>query len=114
MVFDVLRQIFTAIQTFFQLGMSDVTTYDDSTVQRQTGRNRILGQLLQDIFHRLVQIDLHYITLTGFTEFGRNQLTRIAVEFFNPNTLFVDFTFDVTVGRTGHAQTYRTGSTVTR
>ena len=114
MVFDILRQILTAVQTFFQLGMSDVTTHDDSAVQRQAGGNRILSQLFQDIFHRLVQINLHHITLTGFTEFGRNQFTRIAVELFNPDTVLVDFTLDVTVGRAGNAQAYRTRSTVTR
>ena len=58
-----------------------MSTHDDRAVQRQAGGNRIFSQLFQDIFHRLVQINLHHITLTGFTEFGRNQFTRIAVSF---------------------------------
>ncbi|SUV47206.1 Uncharacterised protein [Bacteroides eggerthii] len=94
--------------------MSNVATHDDSTVQRQAGGNRILGQLLQDILHRLVQIDLHHITLAGLTEFGRDKFSRIAVELFNPDTFFIDFTLDVTVCRAGNAQTDRTGSTMTR
>ncbi len=114
MVFDVLRQVFATVQTFFQLGMSDVTAHDDSAVQRQAGGNRILSQLFQDIFHRLVQINLHHITLTGLTEFFGNQFTRIAVELFNPDTFFIDFTLDVTVGRAGNTQTHGTGRTVTR
>ena len=114
MVFDVLRQVFATVQTFFQLGVCDVTAYDDGSIQRQTGGNRILGQFLQNIGHRLVQVNLHHIAFTGLTEFFGNQFTRVAVELFNPDTFFIDFTLDVTVGRAGNTQTHGTGRTVTR
>ena len=114
MVFDVLRQVFATVQTFFQLGVCDVTAYDNGSIQRQTGGNRILGQFLQNIGHRLVQVNLHHVAFTGLTEFFGNQFTRIAVELFNPDTFFIDFTLDVTVGRAGNTQTHGTGRTVTR
>ena len=47
------------------------------------------------------------------THFFRNQFARIAIQFLNPDTFFVNLALDVTVGRAGNAQTYRTGSTVT-
>mgnify|MGYP007010492729 CR=1 FL=1 len=31
MVFDVLRQVFATVQTFFQLGVCDVTAYDNGS-----------------------------------------------------------------------------------
>ena len=77
--------------------MSDVTTYDDRTVQRETGSHWIFVEDLQDIGHWLIQVNLHGITLTGLTQLLRNQLCGIGVEFLNPNTLFVDLTLDVTV-----------------
>ena len=33
MILDVLWKVFTLVNTFFQLGMSDVTTHNDGTVQ---------------------------------------------------------------------------------
>ena len=48
------------------------------------------------------------------THFFRDEFARITVQFFNPDTFFVDLTLDVTVGRARNAQTYRTRCTVTR
>ena len=62
----------------------------------------------------MVQINLNHIAFTGFTEFCRNQLTRFIIHLFNPDTIFIDLTFYITVSRTGNAQTDRTRSTVTR
>ena len=36
MIFDVLRQTFTLVDTLFQFGMSNVTTYNDRSAQRKT------------------------------------------------------------------------------
>ena len=94
--------------------MGDVAAYDNRTVQRQAGSHRILIQLCQNLFHRTVQIHTYHIALAGLTQLFRNQFARIAVEFFNPDTVLVNFTFDITVGRARHAQTYRTRRTVTR
>ena len=93
--------------------MSDVTSYDDRTVQRQTGSHRVLSQLFQNLRHRTVQIDLHYVAFTGIAKFFRNQTARIFIEFLNPDTILVDFTFDVTVGRARNSQTDGTWCTVT-
>ena len=37
----------------------------------------------------------------------------IVVHLFNPDTFFIDFTLDVTVGRAAYAQTYGAAGTVT-
>ena len=114
MILNILRKIFTTVQTFFQFGMSDITTYDDCTVQRQTSCNRILIEFSQDFRHRTIQVNLYSITFTSLTQFFRNQFTRIRIQFFNPDTVFINLTFDVTVSRTRNTQTNRTRSTVTR
>ena len=77
MILDILRQIFTTIQTFFQFGVCNVTAYDNCTVQRQTGCYRIFIQFCQDFRHRTVQVNLHCIAFTSLTEFFRNQFARI-------------------------------------
>ena len=102
MVLDVLRQVFATVETLFQLGMGDVAAYDNRTVQRQAGSHRILIQLCQNLFHRTVQIHTYHIALAGLTQLFRNQFARIAVEFFNPDTVLVNFTFDIAVGRVRH------------
>ena len=77
MILDILRQVFTTVQTFFQLSVSDITANNDSSVQRQTGCYRIFIQFSQNFRHRTVQINLHSITFTSLTQFFRNQFTRI-------------------------------------
>ena len=114
MILDILRQVFTAVQAFFQLGVSDITAYDDRTVQRQTGSYRIFIQFFQDFGHRLVQVDLDSIAFTCLAQFSRNQFARMAVQLLNPDTVFIDLTLHVTVSRTTDTQTDRTGSTVAR
>ena len=115
MVFDVLRQVFATVQTFFQLGVCDVTAYDDGSIQRQTGGNRILGQFLQNIGHRLVQVNLHHVAFTGlYGVLSGISSPGLLSRLFNPDTFFIDFTLDVTVGRAGNTQTHGTGRTVTR
>ena len=114
MILDVLRQIFATVQTLFQFGMCNVAAYDDGSVQRQTGRNRILSQHLQDVGHRLVQVNLYNVAFASLAKFGGNQFARVAVQLLNPDTFAIDFTLDVTVGRAGNTQTNGAGSTVTR
>ena len=53
MILDILRQVFTTIQTFFQFGMCNVTTYDDSTVQRQTSSYRIFILLTEALIREI-------------------------------------------------------------
>ncbi len=114
MILDILRQTFAFIDTFFQFCMGDITTNYDRSAQRKTGRYRIFSQFFQNIGHWLVQVDLYGITFTGITQLFRNQATWIRIHLFNPDTLLIDLTFDITVSRAGNSHTYRTGSTVTR
>ena len=41
-IFDVLRQCFTAVDKLLQLGVSDIAGHDNSAAQRQTGGHRVL------------------------------------------------------------------------
>ena len=114
MVLEVLRHCLTGIQTRFDLRMRDVTTYDDRAVETQACTDRIFRQDLADVCHRLVEVDTNGIAFAGLTQLRRDEGSRVIIEFLDPDTVFVDLTFDITVGRTRNTQTDRTGSTVTR
>ena len=49
-----------------------------------------------------------------FPQWGWNILPRIVFEFFQPDTVLVNFCFDIAIGRTGERHSYRAGTTVTR
>ena len=108
MVLDVLREIFTPVETLFQFCMGDITTYDNRTVERKAGSYRIFIQLGEDFVHRTVEVDLHRIAFACLTEFFGNQFAWIRIQLLNPDTVLVDLTFDVTVCRARYPQTYRT------
>ena len=114
MIFDVLRQTFATVDAFFQFGMRDIATYDNSTIQRKTRTDRIFRKFLTNIFHRTIQIDGDNIAFAGIAKFFGNKFVRLIVHLFNPDTIFVDLTFDIAVGRARNAQTNRTAGTMTR
>ena len=114
MILEVLRHRFACIQTRFDLRMSDVTTNDDRTVQAQTCADRVFRQDSAYIFHRLIEVDTNSIAFTCLTQLLGNEGSGVVIEFLDPDTIFVDLTFDVTIGRAAHAQTDRAARTVTR
>ena len=99
MVLQIFGHRFAGIETRFDLRVSYITAYDDGTVERETCTDRIFGKDGTHIFHRLVEVDTDGIAFTGLTEFGGDERSRIVIQFLDPDTVFVDFAFDVTVGR---------------
>ena len=108
MILQILRHRFPGIKAFFYLGMSDVTTHDDSTVERKTCGYWILVKLLKNLLHRTVEIYLYNLSFPCIAKFLRYQFTGEFIKFLYPQTLSVYFRFHVTVGRTADAHTDRT------
>ena len=114
MVLQVLRHLLAGIQTRFDLRVSNVTTYDDRTIEREARADRVLGQDLAYIRHRLVQVNANSIALSGVTQFGGNKRGGIVVHLLDPYAIAVDLALDVSVSRAAYTQTYRAAGTVTR
>ena len=92
--------------------MRNVPTDDNRSVERQTCGNGVFIQLFENFAHRLVEVYFNGVAFTGLAEFFGNELAGVTVEFLDPNTVLVDFTFDVSVGRAAHSQSYRAGGSV--
>ena len=114
MIFNVLRQPFAVVQTLFQLRVRDIAAHDNRAVEGETGRNRILRQLRQNLFHRTVQVNANRFPLARFTQLFRNVFARVVFQFFDPHAFAVDLGLDVAIRRAGDAHPDRTGCTVTR
>ena len=112
---EILRHTLTGIQTSLQFCVSDVTGHDDSALQVDTGRDRILRQFLAYGINALVQV--YFNALTAFTRLAqllRNQLRGVGVHLLQPDAVGIDLGLDVAVGRTAHAHADGAGSAVTR
>ena len=80
--------------------MSDITGYNDGTLQVDAGADRILRQFLANSIDTLVQVDLDTLTtLTGLAQLLWNQFCGVAVHLLQPDTITVDLGLDVTVSR---------------
>ena len=114
-VLEVLWHFLTSIQTSLELSVSDVTSHDDSTLQVDTGAYRILAQLSTNSIDTLVEVNLDTLgTLTWVAKLLRNQLCWVLIHLLQPDTVLVDLSLDVTVGRTAYTHTDRAAGTVAR
>ena len=93
--------------------MSDVTTYDNSTIEREACADRILREQFAYIRHWLVEIYAYCIAFACLTQLLWNETCRVVIHFLNPDTILIDLTFDVTVSGAAYTQTDRAASTVT-
>ena len=114
MILEILRHLLTSVKTLLDLCMSDVTTYDDCTIEAETCRYRILCELLKEFRHRLVKVDLHCLAFACLTEFLRDKTCWIVIELLDPDTVLVDLCLDITVCRAAYAESYRAACTVAR
>ena len=87
--------------------MSNVARHNDGATHAQARAYGIFSEFFEHFFHRLVEVDFHTAAFACVAEFLRNPTRRIIVEFLNPNTVLVDLTLDVSVGRATHADAYR-------
>ena len=114
-VLEVLWHLLASIQASLELGMSDVTSHDDGTLQVYTGAYWILAQLSTNCVDTLVEVNLDTLgTLTWVAELLRNQLCWVLVHLLQPDTVLVDLSLDVAVGRAAYTHTDRAACTVTR
>ena len=104
MILQILRHIFAGIQACFNLRMRNIASYNNRAVERKTGTNRVFGENLANIRHRLIKVNLYGIALTCCTQFFRDKAGRIRIHLLNPNTVFIDFALDIAVGRAAYAK----------
>ena len=113
-VLEVLWHLLASIQASLELGMSDVTSHDDGTLQVDTGADRILAQLGTYGVDTLVEVDFDTLgTLSWVAELLRNQLCWVLVHLLQPDTVLVDLSLDVAVGRAAYTHTDRAAGTMT-
>ena len=114
-VLEILWQILAGIQTSLQLSMSDIAGYDDGALQIDTCRNGIFRQFGTYRVDALVQVDNDGVaTLACLSILSGNEFRRIVVHLLQPDTVAVDLSLDIAVGRTADAHTDRTAGTMTR
>ena len=113
-VFEIFGHRLTSIQAFLNLSVRNVATHDDGAVERKTSRHGILVEFGKNFGHGAIEVNLHRFTLTSLAIFFGDEATGVIIEFFNPDTIFVDFALDVAVGRATHTKTYGARSTVAR
>ena len=65
------------------------------------------GKFFSDLVHWKVQVDFNRVAFSCISQFFRNEVAWLIVELFNPNTVFVDLSFNVSVCRTAHSKTHR-------
>ena len=114
MVFEILWKAFSAVQSFLKLSVGYVSGNYDCSVEAQACGNRILGQYLENVRNRLVEVYLNSVAFSSLAEFFRNQTPRIVVKLFNPDTVFVYLGFYVAVCRAANAQSDRAACAVAR
>ena len=95
--------------------MSNVASYNDGSLQINAGRYGILRKFLAYGIDTLAQVNLNTLaTFTWTAQLLRNQLCGVRIHLLQPDTIAVNLSLDVTVGRTAYTHTDRTRSTVTR
>ena len=57
----------------------------------------LFSQFFQYIGHWLIEVNLHCIAFASFTKFCWDKFCRFVIHLFNPDTIFIDLTLDVTV-----------------
>ena len=114
MVLEVLWHFLASVQTSLELSMSNVASHDDGTLQINTGANWILAQLSTYCVNTLVEVDFNTLcTLAWLAKLFRNQLCWVLIHLLQPDTVLVDFSLDVAVGRAAYTHTDRTAGTMT-
>ncbi len=97
MLFQVFGQRLAAVEDFLELGVGNITSDHDGAVEQERVSALELGQLGQNAFHRLVQIDLVPMLMLGHAVLLWQQTTRITIHFLDKQPVAGDLGFDVTV-----------------
>ena len=61
MILQILRHTLAGIQACFNLRMRNIASYNNRAVERKTGTNRVIGEDLANIRHRLIKVNLYGI-----------------------------------------------------
>ena len=103
MIFEILWQILTGIETSLEFCMSYVACHNDCTLKVHTCADRILGEFLAYFINTTIEIDDDTPTLACLLQFSRNQLCWVIIHLLEPYTVGIYLSFDVTVGRAAHS-----------
>ncbi|MGX1314227.1 hypothetical protein RKD24_004346 [Streptomyces calvus] len=115
-VLQVLRHLLAGVQPLLDLGVRDVAGHDQRTGQRQPGLHRVLGELREDVVHRLVQVDLHDVTVGVelLVRRLRQEPRRVRLQLLQEHALGGDLRDGLAVGGAGHGDGDRAGRAVPR
>ncbi|MNV47215.1 hypothetical protein D3C71_1390750 [compost metagenome] len=94
--------------------MRNIAAHDDGAAQGQAGGYRVLRQLLEDLGHRAVKVNLDCLALTGLTQLLRDEFARIMLQLLQPDAVTVDLAFNVTVSGAGNPHSHRAGCAMAR
>ena len=98
MVLEILRQVFSCVQTSLQFGVCYVACHDDCAVEAEACGYRILAQFLAHFAHRTVEVYLHGVAFSCLAQLLRYEFAWIVVQFLNPYSVLVYLSLYVAVG----------------
>jgi hypothetical protein len=99
MVLQVFRHRFASVEACLNLSVSDVAAYDDCSVEGEARAHWVLAELLANLVHWAVEVYAHHFALACVAEFFWDEFVWFVVHLLDPDTVLVDLTLDVAVGR---------------
>ena len=109
---EVLGETLAVVEAVFELGVSKVACHDDCAGEGETGRDRILRELLEDFVHRSVEVYFHGLSFESFSVLLGDVAGGVRFELFEPDAFLVDLGLDVAVCRAADADADEDGRTV--
>lgn len=110
---EVVGQITVLFEVFFHLGVGHIAGDDDRTTERNGGRDGILAECSEGVFHAQIEVDFYALEFPVAVGL-RNKSAGIFFEFFEENAVFGDLGFGLSICRAGNPDADRAGSAVTR
>ena len=104
---------FLLIENFSDFCVRHIAGDDHRSLQIQAGLDRILREVGEDFFHRAIQINFYRRSQVHHIACG-DILFRMMFHLFEPETVFVNFRFDVTVCRAAYTDRNRATCRMTR
>ena len=101
---EVLWHRLTLVEHLLDACVSDVTCYDECTLEVEASLDRILREDLTHLVHTLVEVDVY--SWRHCWSLGWEEACRILLELLEEDTLRSDLSLDVTVCRAAYADSH--------
>ena len=102
-VLKIIRHGFAVFQPFADFRMRQIAGDDNRPCQRKLRLDRMLGQLLQNFGHRLVEVDLHDMRGKLFLVDIRHVLRGVGFQLFQEDAFLGDLALGLTICGARHA-----------